>query len=229
MDRRRLHAGVRRAAAGRGQRRRPPRASPDPVRGSGDVRARFALRRPRRRHDRADRGAGADGRRRGGDHAGDALRRHQHLPRPRAPQGDRGLVRRGRPGRRDRADHRRLADRARRLARHLPRQPAGRRRLPDRRCRLRARVARSPAGAPRPAGRGALGRKLERARLGPDRGTRARLGGPADPGRVRGRRGGPRGVRRVGAPRRGADAPGRRLPQPALQRGAPRSRSSTSR
>src|SRR5688572_17801042 len=60
VDPRRIHAGLRRAAACRGQPRRPLRASPDPLRGSGDVRARLRLRGARARHDRADRGAGAD-------------------------------------------------------------------------------------------------------------------------------------------------------------------------
>ena len=62
--------------------------------------------------DRAHRHARADGRRRVGDHAGDAVDPHQRVPRPpRTRQGHR------RVGRRVRHRHRRRADRRRRAAR----------------------------------------------------------------------------------------------------------------
>ena len=91
-------------AARRRQPRRPLRPPARAARralvtfGLGSVLAALA-----RQHDRADRVAGADGHRRRGDHADDAVDHHQHLPRPRAAQGDRDLGRRGGAGRRDRA------------------------------------------------------------------------------------------------------------------------------
>ena len=76
---------------------------------------------------RADRVARADGPRRRGDHAHDALDPHEHLPGERAAEGDRDLGRRVRSRHRRRPDHGRLADRALRLEQRLPRQHPHRR------------------------------------------------------------------------------------------------------
>jgi|SRR5215217_6271482 len=62
--------------------------------GPGDVRPRLAAGRAGARHDRADRFKGADGRRRGRDHARHALGRDQQSSRPRSAR------RRSRSGRR---------------------------------------------------------------------------------------------------------------------------------
>ena len=59
------------------------------------------------------------------DHADDPLHSHQHLPRGRAPQGDRDVGGGVRARDRHRPHLGRLADRALRLEQHLPRQPAG--------------------------------------------------------------------------------------------------------
>ena len=73
--------------------------------------ARFSARRLPRA---ADRHARPDGHRRRADHAVDALDPDRDVPRERARQGDRDLVRRVRHRDRDRPGRRRLADRARR-------------------------------------------------------------------------------------------------------------------
>ena len=103
--------------------------------------ARIGPRGPLDRRDHADRLTGADGPRRGRDHAHDALDPDQHLPVGRAPEGDRRLGRRVGPRRRLRTDLGRLPDRALQLEQHLPDQPAGRGRVPDRRLGAGAELA----------------------------------------------------------------------------------------
>ena len=101
--------------------------------GLSDLRARLDHGRDRRELNRADHLAGGDGPRRRGDHADDALDHHQHLPEEGASEGNRDLGRGGGDGNRDRTGLRWLSDRALRLERRVPGQPADRRVRPDRR------------------------------------------------------------------------------------------------
>ncbi len=144
VDRRRVLAGVRRAAAGR----RQPRATGSAGRArcrSGMVALRRDLGagRPGADTRAADRRPRRHGRRCGPHLPGHAGHPHQRLHRSvRAGQGHRRLGRRHRPGRRPRPADRRLDPRALRVGRHLPRQPADRRRRaparPASSCRPRA-------------------------------------------------------------------------------------------
>ena len=157
VDRRRLHAGVRRPAAHRRQPRRPlrPQAGrwPSAWRSSASVRCCAAF---VGSAGAADRRPGAHGHRRRADHAGHAVDPHQHLPDPeeRAKAigiwaGVSGARHRPRPRRR------RLAARALLVGLGVPRQRADRRRRARRRLLLRARVA-GPDAAPRSTSVGAL-------------------------------------------------------------------------
>ena len=233
VDRGRLHARLRGAAARRRHARRPLRAPPGARRRAGDVRARLASSPPSPSSSteliasRALMGVGAAG----------IMPTTLSILTNIFPASERpkaiaiwsavaGL------GVADRADLGRLADRAPRLALDLPLQPAGRRRLPGRRRAARPRVARPRAAAARRASARALSIAGLSALVwglieAPERGwtDTAILGAFAGGVAIL------RRLRRLGAPRATQpDARPQRVPQPALQRApARRSRSSTSR
>ena len=156
VDRRRLHARLRRPAAHRRRARRPLRPQARAHARSGHLRPRLG-RSPRSPTSpemliatRALMGIGG------------AFIMPSTLsiitavfPAARAGEGDRRLGRRVRPRHRHRPGRRRLADRARQLERGLPRQPPVRRRRARRRPLARARVQATPPrrGSTSPASR----------------------------------------------------------------------------
>ncbi|CAA9473914.1 MAG: Uncharacterized MFS-type transporter, partial [uncultured Solirubrobacteraceae bacterium] len=216
VDRRLLHAGVRRAAADRRRARRRVRPQAGADRRTGDIRHRVGARRPRADGGRADRRAGAHGRRRGAHHAVDPLHPHRHLPGRRAGEGDRDLGRRGRDRHRHRPGDRRLAARALRVGRDLRDQPAGGRLRGDRRSRHRAGVPRPAAAPARPRRLRPVDGRPHHAGVGDHRGSGAWLDRSGRRRGVRRRRRAPRRLRRVGAALSRAHASRAPVPRPAL-------------
>ncbi len=176
VDRRRLHAGVLRAAAGRRAPRRPVRPAAGPAgrpRGlRGDVRAGRAddldgpaHRRPRTHGCRGRTGLPGHA----GDHRGGVHRR------PRARGGDRDLVGGHRVGRGRRASHRRAAPRALLVGLDLPGQRPHRHAGPGRRVVPPARLPGPEPGPARPRRPGHVGGGGRPGDLGDHRGRAPRL------------------------------------------------------
>ena len=176
MDRRRLHARVRRPADARRRARRPLRPPPSAPGRPGPLRRRLCDRRPGGQRQRADRRAGRDGRRRRAGDARDPVDPDRRVHQPgRARQGDRHLVGRLRARCRRRPDTRRAAARALLLELDLPDQHPRRRRRPDRRPAAGPRITRPEAPADRPHRRDPVRRRPVRTHLHPDPGAVERL------------------------------------------------------
>ena len=199
VDGRLLPRLLRRPAAHDGHARRPLRPQARAADRHRPVRPLEPRRPVRRDVHAAHRRPRPDGRRRSADHARDAVDHHERLPARGARQGDRRVGRHGRDRRRPRPAVRRPAARVLRLVLGLPHQRArGARRLRGRHP-LRARFARPQPGPLRRPRRAAVDRRPRGAHLRGHRGSRARLGGPGHPRRVRRRAGAGRRVRGLGA------------------------------
>ena len=218
VDRRLVHARLRRPPAHDGRARRPLRPPRRARRRAVHLRQRLARVRVRRLCVHAHRDPGADGRRRRADHAHHALDPHERLPRERAPQGDRDLGRRCRYRRGRRPRRRRVPHRPVRLDRRLPRERSDRHRRARGDPEARARLARPGAGTPRPARRTALDGGPRHPHRGDHPGARLGLDRRPHPGRLRHRRDRARRIRRLGAPHRYADARRPAVPHPSLHR-----------
>ena len=198
LDHHELLARLRQPAAARRPGRGPARAParlPHRARRLHRLLAGFGAGRRRRRLLRRTRRPGSGC---GDAVAGRAVHHHHHLPGPGSREGARRVGCRRRRRRRDWRPARRHADRARRLASHLPHQPARRHRRRPRRDEGRARRRRSAAMArTRPPRRAGRHREPRRARLRALSGCRRRLDVNAD-ARSRSRRAGRPGcVRRA--------------------------------
>ena len=218
MDRRRVRARVRGAAAPGRRDRRPLRAQADPRPRARALRARVARRHVRADAGTADRAARRDGRRSRVRDARDPVGDHHDLPAGGARQGGRDVGRR-RGGRRgDRPARLGRAARVALVAGGLRPQRHPRRGRARRHDRDRARDPRVAPAAPRPDRHPAFRARAQRARLRDHRGRRAGLERRRR-GRVAGgRRRRARALRALGAAPPRADARPAQLPAPRLRR-----------
>ena len=187
VDRGRVRARLRSAAPPRRCDRRPDRPQAGPGRRPRHLRPLLARGDLPERPRRADRATRRDGRRRGDDHAGHAVRDHDRLPARGARQGRRDVGRRRRRRRRARPARLGRPARVAPLAVDLRPQRRPRSRRARRDARDRAGHPRDAAAPARPRRHAPLGRGSRSARLRRHRRPRARLGRAHD-GRLAGLR-----------------------------------------